>query len=146
MKKYSFQSELTEEEIATKVLALPHISLSAMSRANSFYGDITKDRICIGHTPNTYFSNFTFFCGTIRATQNGTNIVGYFAPPIKMVIVPYCIVCVFMLLVGSYFGLLVGVFGCALLHLIQMLFLSINTQSKRNMLSFIANSFNSTPL
>jgi hypothetical protein len=144
MKKYSFCSKLTIAEISSKIRTLPQISFFSMTNADSFCGDIAKNRIRIGRIPKTMASNISFFCGKIEVSQNITYIVGHFAPPIKLVLFPYLIICGVLITVGNITGLLAGIVGCALLQLIQMLLLSVSTQSKKDIIAFITNNLNST--
>jgi len=146
MKRYLFQSKLTEAEVSSRINILPQISFSTMTKANTFCGEVVNGRIHICRVPNALFSNFSFFCGKIVTSKNGTSIIGGFAPPIKLVIIPYCIICVLLLFFASITGFIAGIIGCFFLQLIQGFFLSINTRSKKDLISFITNSLDSTML
>ena len=141
MRKYTFHSNKTVAEISSITNALPPINLASMYESNSFFGEVKRGRIRLGRNPNTLFSNITFFCGKISVSENETIITGHFQAPLKLVIIPYSIICVFALIVGGATGFLAGVVACALVHILQRAFLSINTQSKKDILSFIAENY-----
>ena len=139
MKRYSFESSLKEGEITYLIATFPNIKFFGMTKMNSFFVTMSKNRIYIGRTPAMFNSNFSFFCGKLKPSQNGTVITGRFAPPLKILCVPYLLMCISLTIIGEIEGLI----GCFLLHLLQMLLLSINTQSKKDILLFITNQFNS---
>lgn len=141
MIKYHFYSSFDRDEINRIVLEhTAPLKLVSLFKMNSFIGEVKKGKITIGRIPDyNKVSNMSFFCGNIIQKKKGVKINGHFGAPIKLAIIPYAIFCIFTLLFGKLFGLFVGVIACFLLHAVQILLLSINTRSRRDIIDFLKN-------
>ena len=141
---YNFLSNLKENEISRIISErTTPLKLVSLFKMDSFIGEVNNRKITIGRTPDFYrISNISFFCGRIVPNANGVNITGHFGAPIKFMIYPYAAICIFSLLYGKLFGLFAGTVACYLFHVMQALLLSINTQSKRDIIEFIKMDLN----
>ena len=143
IKRYTFHADLTVSEISERIMALPCINLSTTSRMDTFCGKIAKDKIRLVCTPsNAWFGKGAFFCGKMKPTPEGTDIVGSFIPSLKMVLVLYFLVCgMVMVCIGGITGFLFGITGCLFIHLSIMLSFATNRKARKELIAFIENDF-----
>ena len=119
------------------IQVVPKMSLFSIVTPGEFSSILSGNRFWIGHNTNTLFTEYSFFYGRIKAVESTTVITGSFGLPIELYLPVYIFFFIVGILLAGTAGIVLGLFGCCIMHFFGWVTILWNHQSREEILDFI---------
>jgi hypothetical protein len=143
MKKHTFYLKASPEELEFRISMLPKLNLFRdRFEKKSLSGEVWGNWVQLSRMITGRNGSYSFFCGKITAHEQGSVITGWFMLPFKLAIEHYGFLLIASLLIEPDLQFFfICALLCIVLHWIQMILFSRESEAKDDLIHFIEKNF-----